>query len=189
MPTVNRSVPRLLRPVSLLQHQPPPASDGDPRQHVVNCVGSWSPFEECSATCGEGSQESVFTITVPASPKGKKCAVSHGARRSQPCFAGPCAAKDGSVPASAPINQPTWSDSSLEGRKGERNNGMFHTTTSALGLRMAQSSKWCKQLLSKLNLCVCTGKCIAHRDRPVSWSTPDLRASPHRCCPSKYYRP
>jgi len=47
----------------------------------VNCVGSWNDTSTCSASCGGGVLEEVYTITTPASNGGLSCPYASGETR------------------------------------------------------------------------------------------------------------
>lgn len=55
----------------------------------VNCVGSWSAYGACSATCGSGSQTRTYTVSTAASDGGLECAAANGAQSSRPCLINP----------------------------------------------------------------------------------------------------
>jgi hypothetical protein len=69
----------------------------------VNCVGSWSSYGSCSASCGGGNQTRTYRVSVPASGGGNACPYAHGQTQSQSCNTGACPTYSctGSVPANA----------------------------------------------------------------------------------------
>lgn len=52
---------------------------------LVDCVGEWSGFGECSQSCGSGTQIRTFTITTQAANNGTECAFANGDTQSQGC--------------------------------------------------------------------------------------------------------
>ena len=52
----------------------------------VDCVGSWSPYSDCSHTCGpDGRTTTTHTITTAAAYGGRQCDYTNGYTISQPC--------------------------------------------------------------------------------------------------------
>lgn len=65
-------------PVPEKRSLPTPAKTLERLASKVNCVGSWSGFSECSASCGGGQQMRTFQITIPAANGGSNCPKTHG---------------------------------------------------------------------------------------------------------------
>merc|ERR1711994_289961 len=64
-------------------------ADG-PSDPAVNCVGSWSGYGSCSATCGSGVQTRTYTITTNAANGGSQCPQVNGATQTRTCNNGAC---------------------------------------------------------------------------------------------------
>lgn len=58
----------------------------------VNCVGEWSAWSVCSATCGPGTQTRTFTTTTSPTGSGQTCADKYGTDFSQNCNEQDCPA-------------------------------------------------------------------------------------------------
>merc|ERR1712054_730919 len=56
----------------------------------VDCVGSWSSYSACSATCGDGTQSRVYSVTTSASNGGAECNSVDNETQSQDCNDGAC---------------------------------------------------------------------------------------------------
>jgi len=61
-----------------------PTDIRDPSQ-VVNCVGSWSEYGSCSATCGGGAQLRTYSITTNAANGGIQCPFRNGDTETRSC--------------------------------------------------------------------------------------------------------
>ena len=57
---------------------------------AVDCVGTFSQFSPCTASCGGGTQTAVFTITTHALFGGKACAHANGELVIQACNVDNC---------------------------------------------------------------------------------------------------
>jgi len=56
----------------------------------VNCVGSWGPLSQCTATCGGGTQTQTYTVSTPAQNGGVACTAASGQTQTQACNNGAC---------------------------------------------------------------------------------------------------
>eukprot|EP01048_Picozoa_sp_COSAG05_P011501 COSAG05_NODE_1084_length_5930_cov_11.147316_8_plen_394_part_01 len=56
----------------------------------VDCVGSWGEWGLCSATCGDGSQTRMFSISTAAENSGVPCDSADGETQTQYCYDGDC---------------------------------------------------------------------------------------------------
>lgn len=81
----------------------------------VNCVGSWSPFGECSQTCGSGTQTRTFSVTTPKLGFGSSCDSADGATESQACNTHVCEESDS---ADEPVDAPDSATCSFEQFRG-----------------------------------------------------------------------
>ena len=63
----------------------------EPEPAAVNCVGNWSEWSNCSAECGEGTQNRTYNITTQPQYGGTPCPTSQGSQDSQPCNTQACA--------------------------------------------------------------------------------------------------
>lgn len=59
-------------------------------QQPTNCVGTWSSWSTCSATCGSGQQTRTFSISVQAQNGGTPCVATNGQSGTQPCSISSC---------------------------------------------------------------------------------------------------
>lgn len=57
---------------------------------AVNCVGAWSAYDVCNATCGGGNQTSTYIVATPSAYGGTTCEAAHGATDTQACNTDPC---------------------------------------------------------------------------------------------------
>ena len=69
---------------------------------IVNCIGAWSQYGPCSATCGKGLQTRNYSITTSAANGGLKCEETNGQTESKDCELTACP-----LPGSSQ-NQPTY---------------------------------------------------------------------------------
>eukprot|EP01001_Neometanema_parovale_P009758 NODE_5_length_5289_cov_242.816492_g4_i0.p1 GENE.NODE_5_length_5289_cov_242.816492_g4_i0~~NODE_5_length_5289_cov_242.816492_g4_i0.p1 ORF type:complete len:1679 (-),score=414.19 NODE_5_length_5289_cov_242.816492_g4_i0:253-5238(-) len=56
----------------------------------VDCVGAWGEFDECTKTCGGGSQTRKYTHSVTVAHGGKVCPKPHNAEETRACSTAPC---------------------------------------------------------------------------------------------------
>eukprot|EP00668_Euglena_longa_P015388 GGOE01019463.1.p1 GENE.GGOE01019463.1~~GGOE01019463.1.p1 ORF type:complete len:362 (-),score=23.26 GGOE01019463.1:232-1317(-) len=59
----------------------------------TDCYGTWGTWGVCSKACGGGLQSHTFSISVPASPLGKRCSFRHGEVETKSCNEEPCTAE------------------------------------------------------------------------------------------------
>ena len=57
---------------------------------LVDCVGSWGEFGECSETCGTGTQSRTYSVSVPMQNGGQECETADGSQESQECNTQAC---------------------------------------------------------------------------------------------------
>jgi hypothetical protein len=63
----------------------------DPVEGLDICAGSWSPYTDCSATCGYGTQSRIFNVTQQRlTDSGVPCPVEAGHEDVRQCNRGPC---------------------------------------------------------------------------------------------------
>ena len=65
---------------------------------VVDCVGNWGVFEDCTADCGGGTQTRTYTVSVPASNGGTACIYADGDPETQPCNTQACPVDETQTP-------------------------------------------------------------------------------------------
>jgi len=58
---------------------------------AISCVGSWTSWSSCSASCGGGTQSRRYNVSVPASGGGAACPFVNGQTEVRPCNTGACA--------------------------------------------------------------------------------------------------
>jgi len=56
----------------------------------IDCVGAWSSFSACNATCGGGKSVRTFNVTIPAESGGVDCGTGHGDSDWLNCASDPC---------------------------------------------------------------------------------------------------
>ena len=58
----------------------------------IDCVGAWSPWSDCSATCGSGTKRQIYFVSVAAAFGGNEtaCEAANGESREMDCNASPC---------------------------------------------------------------------------------------------------
>jgi hypothetical protein len=73
------------------------AADGDIRTQPCNtqpcpgeCVGSWGPWDNCSASCGGGTQTSTYSVSLASTNGGAACEAADGDTRTQSCNTQAC---------------------------------------------------------------------------------------------------
>jgi len=87
------------------------STGGDGGGAVVDCVGSWSQFGSCSATCGGGVRSRTYSITTNAANGGSQCPTFNGATETQTCNNNACPANQYAPPRGCtctPVNHPSW---------------------------------------------------------------------------------
>eukprot|EP00750_Incisomonas_marina_P011025 INCI16332.2.p1 GENE.INCI16332.2~~INCI16332.2.p1 ORF type:complete len:1450 (-),score=213.01 INCI16332.2:215-4564(-) len=56
----------------------------------TDCLGTWTPWSSCNATCGNSSSSKTFAVEMPAANGGLQCNVSDGAVQTRNCANEPC---------------------------------------------------------------------------------------------------
>ena len=69
--------------------EPAPAPAPVPKKKPIDCVGSWSPWTECTATCNQddGVRERSFTVQRKAEHGGSPCSAGDGEKELDACKA------------------------------------------------------------------------------------------------------
>ena len=69
--------------------EPAPAPAPVPKKKPIDCVGSWSPWTDCTATCNQddGVRERLFTVQRKAEHGGSPCSAGDGEKELDACKA------------------------------------------------------------------------------------------------------
>ena len=80
----------------------------------VDCVGDWSAWGRCSATCGAGLQTRTFVVAEPVFAGGEECNFADGHKQLQNCASELCpttpattTSTDTSMPSMAEYSETT----------------------------------------------------------------------------------
>eukprot|EP01052_Picozoa_sp_SAG31_P015833 SAG31_NODE_1028_length_10273_cov_22.700413_4_plen_1559_part_00 len=94
----------------------------------VDCAGSWSAYDDCTAVCGGGVQLRTYHISVDAANGGRMgtCEAADGSTELRACNSDPC-------PQDCEGDWGTWSDCSLPCGNGRRTRQYTVTTVAAYG--------------------------------------------------------
>jgi hypothetical protein len=87
VPVPDKKGPQATKEAKETEPEPEPAPV--PKKKPIDCVGSWSPWTECTATCNQddGVRERSFTVQRKAEHGGSPCSTGDGEKELDACKA------------------------------------------------------------------------------------------------------
>ena len=67
-----------------------PGQNANPENEMVDCVGSFGAWSQCSPSCGVGTSTRTYTIQTQNQGTGSPCPYTDGHQESSPCNSEPC---------------------------------------------------------------------------------------------------
>ena len=89
VPVPSKKGPQATKEAKETEPAPAPAPAPVPKKKPIDCVGSWSPWTECTATCNQddGVRERLFTVQRKAEHGGAPCSAGDKEKEMDACKA------------------------------------------------------------------------------------------------------